>query len=346
MEAHSQNSEPSRVLCIQLKQLGDVILTSAAIRSLAQAFPGCEIDFLTQAPAHRIYEHSPYVKRVYRVRWQARELLPLLFRFWRRRYDAVIDFSGSSKTAVLCYATRIRRRIAREGHKKPWCFTELVPIPAERKYAALQNSALLSAFGIDTSDPSLDFFLPPDAGDSFRSIVESWGIGDGPLFAVSPVSKHEYKVWPLERYAEICDRLVAEYRAQICFLIGPGEKHFAEGVAQRMQHQSLPIDDSLSLYQAGALLDRSVAYIGNDSGLMHLSVARGRPTFSVFGRHSPSHWASPENRHLALEHDPGCKGRCHYPDCGIECLTEISVDRVWQELTRFLDQLPATGPRD
>ncbi|UCH40347.1 MAG: glycosyltransferase family 9 protein [Gammaproteobacteria bacterium] len=326
-----------RILCIQLKQLGDVLMTTPAVRALSQHFEGCEIDFVTQRPANAIYEHNPYLRRVYCVRWQARELLPLLIEFRRQKYDVLIDFSGSSKTALFGWATRIPKRIGFDRQKNSWCFTDTVEVPANRHYTADKKSALLTALDLETTDPALDFFLPDDAGSQFQTRLASWGATQQPLFAVSPVSKRAYKVWPVERYAAICDRLVEQYGAQIFFLIGPGERHFADGVKQRMLQPCLPIDENLSLYDAACLLDLADAYIGNDNGLMHLAVARKRPTFSIFGKHSPRSWAAPTALHHAIEYDPGCKRNCYYPGCKLECLTGISVDRVWRELVDFLE---------
>ena len=136
-----------RILCIQLKQLGDVLMTTPAVRALSQHFEGCEIDFLTQRPANAIYEHNPYVRRVYSVQWQARELLPLLIEFRRQKYDVLIDFSGSSKTALFGWATRIPKRIGFDGQKKSWCFTDNVVIPANRHYTADKKSALRAGRG-------------------------------------------------------------------------------------------------------------------------------------------------------------------------------------------------------
>ena len=108
-------------------------------------------------------------------------------------------------------------------------------------------------------------------------------------------------------------------------------------VRSAMKQECLPIVDDLSLYEAACLLDLSNCYIGNDNGLMHLAVARKRPTYAIFGRHSPRNWKAPMALHQAIAFDPGCKSSCHYPECELECLTGISVDEVWEDLTRFLD---------
>lgn len=306
------------------------------MRSLAQRFPDCEIDFLTQRPADAVYANSPHVRQVICVKWKPGELLPLLWRVYRERYDLLIDFSGSSKTATFAWASRIPRRIGFRSARPGRHFTDPVDKRDIDCYSAETKHSLLSVLNIETGDLGLEFYTPADAQTQFEKKARALGIDGRPLFAVSPVSKREYKVWPAERFADICDRLVARYRAQIFFLIGPGESHFAEAVRAHMREPCLPIDDSLTLNEAACVLQRSICYVGNDNGLMHLSVACKRPTFGVFGRPRAVSWTSPIPIHASIEYDPGCKSACHYPDCQLECLTGVTVEAVWQQLETFL----------
>ena len=315
-------------------------MTTPAVRSLAQRYPGCQIDYLTQRPSDTIFAYNPHVRNVICVKWKLRELLPLLLRIYRERYDIVIDFSGSSKTAVFIWATRIPRRIGFASKKRGKYFTDRVKRETN-VYSAVSKHNLLSALDINVEDLGLDFYLPPGEIDRCSEKLQTLGFDDRPVFAVSPVSKRSYKVWPAERFAEICDRLVEQYQAQIFFLIGPGESHFAEAVRDHMQQPCLPIDDSLSFYEASCVLKRSVCYVGNDNGLMHLSVASKCPTFGIFGRHKAVNWTSPLPLHHSIEFDPGCKSSCHYPACEVECLNGISVEAVWQELVAFLKEQAA-----
>ena len=96
-----KNQANIRILCIQLKQLGDVLMTTAAIRELSEGIGNCDIDFLTQKPANLIYDNSPYVRYVYCVRWVASEFFSLMTRIRKQKYDVLIDFSGSSENGMV-----------------------------------------------------------------------------------------------------------------------------------------------------------------------------------------------------------------------------------------------------
>jgi ADP-heptose:LPS heptosyltransferase len=57
---------PEKILCIQLKRIGDVLMTTPAVRAIYQKMPQVEIHYLTQAPSHQIFTSNPYVAKVIR----------------------------------------------------------------------------------------------------------------------------------------------------------------------------------------------------------------------------------------------------------------------------------------
>ena len=55
---------PERILVIMLRRIGDVILTTPAVRALKKLYPKAEIDFLTEAPNHEVLEGNPHIRQV------------------------------------------------------------------------------------------------------------------------------------------------------------------------------------------------------------------------------------------------------------------------------------------
>ncbi len=105
----------------------------------------------------------------------------------------------------------------------------------------------------------------------------------------------------------------------------------------------------LSLGDTAALIRQCAALVANDSGLMHLGVALGVPTFGIFGITSPAREAMP-SRHMIpvtkkLACEPGCRkqpwGR---RDCEhhLECLKMLTPDDVMERITEHLAEPPAT----
>jgi ADP-heptose:LPS heptosyltransferase/glycosyltransferase involved in cell wall biosynthesis/SAM-dependent methyltransferase len=100
----------------------------------------------------------------------------------------------------------------------------------------------------------------------------------------------------------------------------------------------------LKLADTAALIQQCAALVSNDSGLMHLGVALGVPTFGVFGITSPAREAIPSSRMVAISRELPCEPDCRRQPWGrkdcerhLACLKTLSADDV---VARIADRLP------
>jgi heptosyltransferase-2 len=124
--------------------------------------------------------------------------------------------------------------------------------------------------------------------------VDSWRVQRGitneprPVVALSPGAVGVGKAWPARSYCELA-RTLAKDGASIWVLGGPNETSIAKEIvgAGGNRARDLTSTDLRNAILALAMADVSVT---NDSGLMHVSAAIGRPTIAIFGPTSPWHW--------------------------------------------------------
>ena len=336
---NSPHTEPA-VLLIQLRRLGDVLMLTPAIRALRNSFPGARLDVLTEAPADELLRSNPYVSNVLLLtkRGSATTTLRLLGQLRRARYDFAIDFNGLPSSALLCRASGARRTIGFAIAGRGLLYGQRVPLrPAG--YSAQHKLDLLGPLGLNSTDCRLDFFVDESERLWAKRFVSELGLNaHDRLITVSPVSRQPYKVWPPERFATVADHLAAQQANKILFLYGPGERHFAEAVRQRMKAQTLTLDyPMLTLRQTRALFDLVHLHVGNDNGPAHFAIAAGTRTVTIFGRPHAANWTPHGNPVIAaLEYDPGCKSACHFPKCRLECLSGVSTDSVIAAAERLL----------
>ncbi|MGH7816846.1 MAG: glycosyltransferase family 9 protein [Candidatus Binatia bacterium] len=108
------------------------------------------------------------------------------------------------------------------------------------------------------------------------------------VLTISPGSGAREKNWPEEFFLAVAKWWRESVGGIVILLVGPVEVE--RGGVDRLQENCLVLRD-LRLSQVAALLDRSVVYLGNDSGVSHLASAIGVPTVALFGPSDPRQWA-------------------------------------------------------
>lgn len=167
-----------------------------------------------------------------------------------------------------------------------------------------------------------------------------------PLAAVHPGSGGLRKCWPFERYAELCMRLIQEEGFFIAVFAGPAEdrglREDIRRLAEGLRGDIFAVFDT-DLFKVSALLSLADVYAGNDSGVTHLAALTAGRTVAVFGPTDPVLWqplGEPAVITAGLSCAP-CEGL--FPrdsldtsrnDCGLRCLVELPVERVFGEMTR------------
>lgn len=184
--------------------------------------------------------------------------------------------------------------------------------------------------------------------------LPSW-VDRRPLVGVHPAgAKGWHRRWPLARYAELCVRLARDAGATL-LVLGSSDEADEAGTLQaavlaRYPAASIWLSLGEPLNRVANLIDRMDLLIGNDSAPAHLAAALATPTVVIYGPTGTEPlWTRVYPRHRGvnlrypcqnLRHEPdeaiqqcehGCP--CHYtsPDGPYpKCLTDISVDDVWQ----------------
>ncbi len=171
-----------------------------------------------------------------------------------------------------------------------------------------------------------------------RQFAEVWlrqrGVYEGVekgLVAIHPGSGSLKKLWRIENFFYLAEKISGDLRLNPILFIGPAEREYLGSGLERMR-STIPIwAEDLPLIHVASLMDRCRCYIGNDSGMTHLAAAVGVPTIALFGPTDPEIWGPRGERVFILRKDPGCfpcteeeLKRCNHQ----RCLELIEVEEV------------------
>ena len=131
--------------------------------------------------------------------------------------------------------------------------------------------------------------------------------------------------------------LVDEENARIIFIGTEDDRRLVQKIASFRDFPYLNAAGGTTLRQLACLISRCDLIVTNDSGPMHLAVAMGVPTVSIFGPTDPRLTGPYGEGHSIVRADLECLccGRRVCPR-NIECLRRISVEEVLRETRRLL----------
>jgi lipopolysaccharide heptosyltransferase II len=324
-----------RVLLIRPRFAGDLCLVLPVLEHLKRAAPAARVDFLAEQPYARLLEGDPRLKEVIAVprKPSAGASARLFARLARGGYDLVLDLFCNPRTAVWTAATGARVRVGYRG--KGWRSAVYNRHPVhEGKSAVRWHLASIAALGWEVDADAVPSL--PIRTSEIEAVRAKIGVrDDARVVAMHPGARWPTRQWNPERYAEVARRAVAQ--ARVLVIGGPGEEELARRIAA--SSGATPVT-GLDLRELAALLASCDAFVGPDSGPVHVSVAVGTPTVGIFGRNEPERFFPypVSHGHRAVYSSVWCSP-CDLDVCShTSCLRAISPDFVWSALSEILER--------
>jgi len=332
-----------RILLVQLRQLGDILLTTPCLSALRQAWPAAEIVFLSHPMGRLILKDNPHLSELVTYDpnggWRAEWALARLLR--ARHFDLVIDFMNNPRSAFYTRMSGAPRRIGFRSARS-WAYTQSLPQPTHEDYIVRRKFLLLEAAGVAAGSEQLILPWPETAADLFQAFMDQVpALAKAPLrIALSPTSRRPKRCWPPANYAALADRLTAEWGAAVVWLHGPGETEVIDMVHALCQQPSYKAP-ATSFAQMSALIANMNLFIGNTNGSSHAAVAVNVPSLQLHGPTAAVAWCPLTEQHQALQAPADGPAAAS----GMAALT---VGHVWTKLTAMrplLERLAAAQPQ-
>lgn len=326
------------ILIIRPGALGDVIITLPTLFAIRSYFHNAHIEIMGNAPFLEIIEGRFYADTV--SRFDQADIAALFIKNARlpdylekrlRSMDMVISFLIDKDGIFIENLTAAGVRYV----------LQYEPFPAHGRHIHIIDHFLnfLSLLDIPFYHDIPRIFLHEDDmyfGDNF--IKNSIADPQKTLVAVHPGSGSRQKCWPVEYYAELLVWLHKEMGIQPIIISGPADVGVLEELKIRVKDAIFA--DHLPLPHLAAVIKRCKLFIGNDSGVTHLSAALGTPTIAIFGPTDPGVWG-PRGDRVKIVY------KCEIPcspclsdtrkNClSRTCLEKVSTKDIIQEIDTFL----------
>ncbi|MGH7833603.1 MAG: glycosyltransferase family 9 protein [Candidatus Binatia bacterium] len=334
----SSVSVPRRLLLVKPSSFGDIVNALPALSALRHGWPETAIDWIVKPQWAPLLKNHPMLHEVLPFPGNLREWRQIIAELRRRAYDMVIDLQGLFRTGFLGVVSGSRARAGfaegREG--SGWLYTHPVPTSGASVHVVERNLEVIRALGIPT-DGVRNFTLAQDP-EAEEWVERSWAQeqikADEIVCLVHPGTRRETKLWPVERFAALLDRLTATPNYRVVLIGGDEERNQFARSGSEARARSIDLMGRTTLPQLVALTRRATVLVTNDSGPMHLAAALGIPVVALFGPTDPRRVGPYGGGHTVLRKDVDCS-RCSRHRCvkDSQCMKAIEVDEVYAAVT-------------
>ena len=346
-----------RILVVKLADLGDLLLSEPAIRSLRQGFPDAQIDVLTTPHAAELLRHLDP------------ECTPMAFS------KAAFDRIGASAIKSLVEGFRLASRLRAGRYDRVAILHHLTTPLGTVKFRALAASTGASVIaGLDNGRGGFLTHPVRDHGFGYKHESEymldvaraagGTSTPSSPAFRLDPNETLPFglpaayvvcapragpysraREWPLDNYVSLGSLLI---KAGWPLVVVGGDDARDAGRALEAccdPRSVINLTGGTSFNQTARVLAYADAVIGNDSFPIHLASAVGTPAIAIFGPSNAKAWAPCSNGSNVLSAELPC-APCLYTGYQLgrpegcparTCLSQISASLVFERTLELLD---------
>jgi lipopolysaccharide heptosyltransferase II len=339
-------ADARNILVVRLDNLGDVLMSTPAIRALKEHAPGVRITLLGSRSGAAAARHVPLIDEtiVHDAPWvkgpagNEADEHRLIAELRARAFDAAVIFTVCTQSALpaalLCRLAGIPLRLAHCRENPYALLTDWVAdtdvCQDGMRHEVRRQLDLVRAVGLQTSDERLVFVCRPGEADAMRRKFTAMG-GDPtqPYVVVHPGATAASRRYPPERFGQAAAQIAREAGCQVVFSGGPDELDLVSLARAQIQAPSLSLAGDLTLGELAALIGDAKALVCNNSGPAHMAAALGTPVAVLYALTNPQHtpW---QVEARVLNHEVPCrhclKSTC--PQAHHACLLEVDAATV------------------
>ncbi len=301
------------ILLIQLKRIGDLILTTPAISAVRDKFPDATITLMVSGGCAGLLPAIPHIDRTYIIHRNPADAATFLS-IARTKFEACVDFTRNNRSAIVTWLSRAEKRIGshrikRRSRFRHWAYNEFVPGRMRDHHMIDYNLSLLQPLGIVDVSPRVRLILPAEVCHSAVELRRKLKIEE-PFVIFHPGSARSEKFWEPDRWADVITTAMDRWHFTPVLTggISQVEKSHLADIESRLPRPSagsgpavVDLSGKIDLLTLAALIAQARLVVTVDSAPMHIAAATGTRQIVLFGPTNPFHWQPRQPTALILQ---------------------------------------------
>lgn len=337
-----------KILIIGPSWVGDMVMAQGLFIALKQRHPKATIDVLAPSWSNALLERMPQVNKSIVMPLGHGQLdLGMRWRLGRQfaseGYDSAIVLPNSLKSALIPFFAGIKQRIGWRGEMRYGLLNDIRLLNPKKYPLMIERFVALAGAAAEPLPEIPKPRLEINAKDIQLALQKFDLNTKKPILILCPGAEFgEAKRWPSEYFAEVAQQKI-DQGWQTWLMGSTADQPITDKIHLQLSKTArqwcINLAGKTNLAEAVDLISLATGAVSNDSGLMHIAAALGRPLVSIYGSSSPAFTPPLHNASKILRTDIKCspcfKRSCRYGH--MKCLTEISAQQVLQGLDDLLE---------
>jgi lipopolysaccharide heptosyltransferase II len=306
MQRQAEWNNLKNILCLRLDNLGDILMTTPAIRALKECVDGRKITLLASSAGASIAKHIPDIDDIiiFDTPWEkngeafaGNSLNDIALKIRQRNFDAAVIFTVYSQNplpaAMLCYMAGIPR-VAGYCRENPYkLITEWLPDKEplyEIKHEVVRQLDLVKILGASTENDSMSLSIPENSVKNIHKKLAGLGINlSRKSVIIHPGVSEPKRQFPVTYFAESAKKIIKELGCQVIITGVTSEKALADHIAGEAGENAFSLAGLLNIEELISLIKYSMLLIANNTGPVHIASAVGTPVVVLYALTNPQH---------------------------------------------------------
>ena len=346
--------------------IGDVIFSTPLIEALNHEYRDAKITYICNKRVRCMLQNNPYLKEILvfekddfrNLAKKSRiKLIAKFFGFLKKirviKADLMIDLSLNYQASFIMKLLGVPMRIGFNYRNRGKFLTDKLDLKGfENKHVVLYYLDLLKLLDIRYRDIFPKTFTSSTCDEwAERFIIESdldnrFLVGIVPGGGRSWGEHARYRRWPASNFAHIADELINKFKVKVILFGGNREASLCSDIESLMTNTVVNMGGKTDIGQFMALIRKCRFILCNEGGPLHVAVALGVPSISIFGPvdekvYGP--FSYDMSRHIVVTDDIRCRpcySRFKHKKCEpLDCLNNISEGKILDSIDALMKRI-------
>jgi len=344
LEVYKDALSHFKILIIKLSSLGDIILSTAALRAIREKFgDNYQISFLVGEESKDVLLRCPYIDELIVADFKNKDkgcggLLRLAKVLRKKNFDIVIDLQNNRKSHILSFLTSSLHRYGYDNKKFGFLLNHRVKDERAALDPVSHQFRVLKMLGIDLESPHLELWPTQADQEYIDDLLNSqWLSASQRIIGINVRASPRWltKNWPMRHMLKLCEALNSKDTRVV--LTGTEKDLSLANELIKTAKNVKPINAcaKTTVNQLACLIKRCAVFISSDSSPLHIAAAVDTPFVALFGPTEPMRHLPPAKDYAVVKKDLPCSP-CYKSKCKTrECMELIT----WQEVLEAIEKL-------